>query len=256
GAAVTDRWRVGANLATTANAALGVGAILYTLAGNPLWAMLLIGCGVGFDGLDGQLSRRSRAPPSVFGRVADSVADAITFGAAPAVLIGFHTAQRSIWAPYTEIAAALALAYLVAAVARLVYFTLRAYERKDFLGVPTPQSALAVIVALLFHDVPGFQTVQPIGVLIGVAVLSVLMVAPIPYPKIRRGAPLRWPMVVTAAAAGLALVPLQFRPAAGSPLYDLAYGAALVMLVGVALYYVVGPFTVPRSAPRGAGSRT
>jgi phosphatidylserine synthase len=243
---VTDRWRVAANLATLANGLLGVGAVLYTLGGNKPWAMLLIACAVGFDGLDGLLSRRSRLPPSVVGRVADSVADAVTFGLAPAFLIAVHTSNGPAWAPYTDWAVALAGAYLAAALARLVYFTARAYHRKDFLGVPTPQSALAVIVAVLFHDVPGFQSVQPVGVLVGAAALAVLMVAPIPYPKIRRGSPLRWPMVVTAVAAGLVLVPLQFRPAVGSPLYELAYAAGLVMLVGVAVYYVVGPFTVPR----------
>ena len=251
---MTDRWRTAANLATTANAALGVGAILYTLAGNPLWAMLLIACGIGFDGLDGLLSRRSRAPPSVFGRVADSVADAITFGLAPAVLIAVHTSDRAIWAPFLGIALVVAAAYAAATVARLIYFTARAYERRDFLGVPTPESALAVVVALLFHDVPGFQTVQPIGVLIGASALAVLMVVPIPYPKIRRGSPLRIPMIVTAVAAALALVPLQFRPAAGSPLFDLAYAAAAVMFAGVALYYVAGPFTLRRAAP-GPGAR-
>ena len=134
------------------------------------------------------------------------------------------------------------------------YFTARAYSRKDFLGIPTPQSALALIVALLFHDTPAFQTVQPVGVLIGVAVLAILMVAPIPYPKIRRDSPLRWPMVLTGIAAGLVLVPVQFRPAVGTPLYDLAYAAGFVMLVGVASYYLLGPFTVPRPSPPSSGS--
>jgi CDP-diacylglycerol--serine O-phosphatidyltransferase len=244
---VTDRWRVGANLATLANGLLGVGAVLYTLAGNKAWAMLLIACAVGFDGLDGILSRRSVAPPSLFGRVADSVADAVTFGVAPAFLIAVHTADTATWAPYEGVAVALAGAYLAAAVARLTYFTLRAHRRKDFLGVPTPQSALAVIVAVLFHDTPAFQSVQPVGVLIGTAALAVLMVVPIPYPKVRRGSPLRWPMTATAVAAAFVLVPIQFRPAVGSPLYALAYAAGLVMLIGVAIYYVAGPFTVDRA---------
>ncbi len=244
---MTDRWRVGANLATLANGLLGVGAVLYTLAGNKAWAMLLIACAIGFDGLDGVLSRRSGAPPTLFGRVADSLADAVTFGVAPAALLAVHTADSSAWAPYAWVAVVLGSAYLLAAVARLVYFTLRAYERKDFLGVPTPQSALAVIGAVLFHDTPAFQSVQPVGVLVAAAVLAVLMVVPIPYPKIRRDSPLRWPMVTTAVAAGFVLVPIQFRPAFGSPMYELAYGAGLVMLVGVAIYYLVGPFTVVRA---------
>ena len=246
---MTDRWRIGANLATLANGLLGVGAILYTLAGNKEWAMLLIACAVGFDGLDGLLSRRSPAPPSVLGRVFDSVADAVTFGAAPAVLIAVHTSNTSTWAPYAPYALALGAIYLSAALARLLYFTLRAYERKDFLGVPTPQSALAVIVAVLFHDTPAFQSVQPVGVLVGAAVLAALMVAPIPYPKIRRDSPLRIPMIATGVAAGFVLVPIQFRPAVGSPLYELAYVAGFVLLIGVAIYYLVGPFTVRRPSP-------
>ena len=243
---MTDRWRLFANLATLANALLGVGAVLYTLAGNPLWAMLLIVCAIGFDGWDGLLSRRSAAPPSRFGRVADSVADATSFGIAPAFLIAVHTANTSTWAPWEPVAVALAGVYLAAAIARLTYFTARAFDRSHFLGVPTPESALALVVALLFHDTPAFQSVQPIGVFVGVVVLSVMMVVPVPYPKIRRGNPLRVPMAATGVVAALALVPLQFHLATGSPLYEFAYGASFALLIGVASYYLLGPFTVPR----------
>ena len=249
---MTDRWRVFANLATLANATLGVGAILYVLAGNKLWAMLLIACAIGFDGWDGVLSRRSAARPSAFGRVADSVADAVSFGVAPAFLIAVHTGDTATWQPWEPLAVALAVAYLAAAIARLTYFTARAYQRPYFLGVPTPQSALALIVALLFHDTPAFQTVQPVGVLVGTAALATLMVVPVPFPKIRRGSVLRMPMAATAVAAALALVPLQFHLASGSALYAFAYAASVVLLIGVASYYLLGPFTVPRTAPSEA----
>jgi phosphatidylserine synthase len=244
---VTDRWRVSANLATLANALLGVGAIAYVLAGNKLWAMLLIASAIGFDGLDGLFSRRSHAPPSSFGRIADSVADAISFGAAPAFLVAVHTSSVADWAPWATLTFVVAAGYLAAALGRLVYFTAYGFQRSYFLGVPTPQAALAVIVALLFHDTPAFQTVQPLAVVIGVAVIALLMVLPIPYPKIRAGARLRWPMAVTGAAAVVALLPLQFRPAVGSPFYLLALVGAYVMFVGVASYYLLGPFTVDRS---------
>jgi phosphatidylserine synthase len=245
---VTDRWRVYANLATLANAVLGVGAILYVLAGNKLWAMLLIACAIGFDGWDGVLSRRSAEPARQFGRVADSVADAVSFGLAPAFLIAVHTGDTSTWQPWEPLAVALAAAYLAAAVARLAYFTARAYQQPYFLGVPTPQSALALVVAVLFHDTPAFQSVQPIGLFVAVAVLATLMVVPVPFPKIRRGSPLRWPMAATAVAAGLALVPLQFHLAEGSFLYEFAYAASVAFLIGVASYYLLGPFTVPRTS--------
>jgi CDP-diacylglycerol--serine O-phosphatidyltransferase len=242
---VTDRWRAGANLATLSNALLGVGAVLYVLAGNKLWAMLLIVCAIGFDGLDGILSRRSSAPASRFGRVADSVADAITFGIAPAFLIAVDTGEAA-WHSWGALALTLAAVYLAAAVARLTYFTARAFDRGEFLGVPTPQSALALVVLLLFLDTPGFWNVQPLFVLVGVAVLSVMMVVPVRYPKIHRGSPLRGAMAATAVFAALALVPLQFHLSAGSALYEFAYAASLAFLVGVASYYLLGPFTVPR----------
>lgn len=246
---MTDRWRLSANLATVSNGALGVAAVLYVLAGNKLWAMLLIVCAIGFDGLDGILSRRSSVPANTFGRVADSVADAVSFGVAPAFLIAVHTGNVSTWQPWEPVALGLAAVYLSAALARLAYFTTRAFDRPYFLGVPTPESALALVVALLFHDTPAFQSVQPIGVFVGVAILSVMMVVPVPYPKIRRGNLLRWPMAATAVFAALALVPLQFHLAVGSGLYDFAYGASLAFLVGVASYYLIGPFTVARKGP-------
>jgi phosphatidylserine synthase len=249
---VTDRWRVGANLATLANALLGVGAILYVLAGNKLWAMLLIAAAIGFDGLDGILSRRSPAPPSGFGRVADSIADAVTFGIAPAFLIAVHTSDTSLWAPWESVALVLAAGYLAAAIGRLVYFTVRGFQRPYFLGVPTPQAALALIVALLFHDTPAFQSVQPLAVLIGAAIIAVMMVVPVPYPKIRRGSVLRLPMIATAVATGVALLILQFHPATSSPLYLLALGGGYSMLLGVASYYLLGPFTVRASPPSTA----
>ena len=243
---MTDRWRLYANLATLANAVLGVGAIVYVLAGNKLWAMLLIGCAVGFDGLDGLLSRRSSVAPRAFGRVADSVADAVTFGVAPAFLIAVHTADLDLWRPWETLAVAVAALFLAASVARLTYFTLRAFDRPHFLGVPTPQSALAVCVSVLFHDTPALVGVAPLGLLVGASVIAVMMVVPMRYPKIRRGHPLRWPMAATAVAAAFALVPLQFRPPPGSALETLALVASFALLVGVASYYVVGPFTVVR----------
>ena len=212
---MTDRWRVYANLSTLANAVLGVTAILYVLAGNSLWAMFLIAAAIAFDGLDGILSRRSTRPPSSFGRYADSVADGITFGLAPAFLIAVHTADKSLWAPWATWALLLGALYFAAAAGRLAYFTARGFQRSYFLGVPSPQAALAIVVALLFHSQPAFQTVQPLAVLIGTAIVAILMVVPIPYPKIRRGSVLRLPMAATGVATAIALTAVQFRPASG-----------------------------------------
>ncbi len=243
-----DRWRLAANLATTGNAVLGIAAVLYILAGNPVWALVLIAAGVGLDGLDGRFSRRSPKPPSRFGRVADSVADALTFGVAPFFLLAYHTAQASIWAalgPLPEIVGAL---YLAAAVARLVYFTGWTFERPHFLGAPTPQAALTLSVLVLWAGTPAFWGVRPALLLGGALVLALLMVVPVPFPKIKRGHLLRPVFVAAGAALVAALVSVQFVPAPGSGLYLIAEAASLVAGAGLIAYYVVGPWTVPRTA--------
>lgn len=239
---MTSGSRVGANLATLANAVLGIGAILYVLAGNKLWAMLLIGCGVGFDGLDGILSRRAGGPPSAVGRALDSIADAITFGIAPAALVAVHTEQYSLWAPWSNYSLLVGILVGGLALARLVYFTWRGWHLPHFVGASTPQNALAVVVLLLFLDVPAFAGTDPLLALVIAALLALLMVSPIPYPKLRRGMPLRWAMIATAAALGVSLVPLQFHPSAGSPFFLLGEVAASVAVIGLALYYLVGPW--------------
>lgn len=246
------RWP--ANLATLANLLVGIGAILYVLAGNPLWAMLLITSGVGFDGLDGFLARKAGVGPSRFGRVADSVADATTFGLAPAALLIVHTDHAGLWQPLAPWAWAVGVLFAALSIARLVYFTVRGYQNPDFLGAPTPQSALAITALVLFLGVPGFLGVHPVVLLGFAAAVAVVMVLPIPFPKIRRGHPIRLPLAVSGAALVVALLPLQFHLSSGSPFYLLAEAAAVPALVGVATYYLVGPFTVPRPMPRPPGA--
>jgi phosphatidylserine synthase len=240
------RWP--ANLATLANGLVGVGAIVYVLAGNPLWAMLLIVSGIGFDGLDGWLSRKSGLGPNTFGRVADSVSDAVTFGLAPAALLVVHTTGAGAWSGWSLPADAVGVGFAALAIGRLVYFTLRGYRNPDFLGSPTPQAALALLVLLLFLDVPAFAGVDPAAALLGAAAIAVAMVVPVPFPKIKRGAPLRPAMTATAVAVVVAVLLVQFRPAMGSAFSDLAELASAVAAIGIALYYLVGPFTVPTAA--------
>jgi phosphatidylserine synthase len=247
--------RLPANLATLANGLVGIGAIVYVLAGNPLWAMLLIISGIGFDGLDGFLSRKSGLPPAAFGRIADSVSDAVTFGLAPATLILVHTTAAATWSPYSVALDGLGVAFAALAIGRLIYFTVRGFKHKDFFGAPTPQAALALIALLLFFDVPAFAGTSPVVVLVAGAAIAVSMVVPVPFPKIRRGSKLRWPMIVTAVALVVAVLVVQFRPSSGSPFYLLALAASAVAALGVLAYYFVGPFTVPAAPPpKAAGS--
>ena len=245
---------LGPNLATLANALVGIGAIAYTLAGNKLWAVLLITSGVGFDGLDGFLHRRLKLPPNRFGRIADSVADAITFGLAPGVVLAVHTDHQQLWASWSSSADLVGLLVASLAIARLVYFTLRGYQNPYFVGAPSPHGALAVVLIVLLFDVPAFLGTNPPAAL-GAAILAgVSMVLPVRFPKIRRDSALRLPMTGTAIALVFALLFLQFRPSDGSFPFELAFGATIVSAAGVLLYYLAGPFSVRREGMPPSGS--
>jgi phosphatidylserine synthase len=243
----------GANTATLTNAVLGLGAIFYTLAGNKLIALLLVVGAIAFDGLDGLLHRRGGGPPNRLGRYLDSGADAISFGLAPGVFVAVHSYGQAAYAPYAT--AALLVGVLVAglAIARLLWFTFRAYSFPHFIGASTPQTTLAIVTLVLFADQPGYLGHQPLLLLVGAAVLAPLMVLPIPYPKIRRGAHLRRLMTLTSVALAVALVPVQFRPAAGSPLYLVSELGAVAAAIGITAYYVLGPRSARGGAPAVPG---
>ena len=247
-----DRWRWLANLATFGNGLAGVGAIAYISAGNPTFGMLLIAMGVGLDGLDGLFARRGTTPPTRFGRAADSVADAVTFGLAPAFLVTVHTIDGPIWSPWQIELLIVAALFVGLAFARLAYFSWRGYQQPYFLGVPTPQSALAVLTVGLFVIVPAFFSPDPPVFLALTVLIAIAMVLPVRYPKIRGGARLRLMMGITGGALALALVPLQFGPASGSIAYLAAFGASLVAAVGLGIYYFVGPMTVDGSSKAAA----
>jgi phosphatidylserine synthase len=242
-----------ANSATLANAVLGVGAIFYTLAGNKLIGLLLVVGAIAFDGLDGLLHRRGGGAPNRLGRYLDSGADAISFGIAPGVFVAVHTYGQAAYAPYATAAALIGLLVVALAWARLIWFTWKQHAHPHFIGASTPQTTLAIVTLVLFADQPGYLGHQPLVLLIGAAVLAPLMVLPIPYPKMRRGAQLRRLMTLTSLALAVALIPVQFRPAAGTPLFLVGEGGAIAAAVGITAYYVLGPRSARNGAPAVPG---
>lgn len=161
------------SLATLGNAVCGFGAI-YVAAfamndpGNDPWAQFfsrhsflaacyLIILAMVFDALDGRLARFARHTTD-FGGQLDSLADAVSFGAAPAFLAlqvfkfdGPNTVfflSRLIWA-----AGAL---YMACALIRLARFNVSnehgEQAHMSFLGLPSPGAAAAVIGLILMQQ--------------------------------------------------------------------------------------------------------
>lgn len=97
-----------------------------------------------FDLFDGRLARMG-GQESPFGREFDSLADIISFGAAPAFLV-HRIVLRDVFIDYPEVGWFIASIYLICGAFRLARFNCLAAQAgsgggKDFLGFPIPAAA-------------------------------------------------------------------------------------------------------------------
>jgi CDP-diacylglycerol--serine O-phosphatidyltransferase len=157
------------------------------------YAILLIFGSCLFDLLDGRLARLG-GQESPFGREFDSLADIISFGMAPAMLL-----SKAVLFPLGNIGWAIALIYLVCGAMRLARFNcLAALPRKpgassDFRGLPIPMAAgfIASLTFLLIdlyqnndNDLDlGFWKYILAGAMLG---LSLLMISDVRYPSFKK----------------------------------------------------------------------
>ncbi len=164
------------SLFTTANMALGYYAILEVMHASAVDfyhldnAAIAIGFAVLFDGLDGRIARMT-GTSSDFGRELDSLADAITFGVAPAMLAwtwGFRLMPEVLlkegnWTlKLTQLGAIASFLFLIAGASRLARFNITANPqpsnpgrpgKKYFVGMPIP--AGAGVIAAVVHFFAG-----------------------------------------------------------------------------------------------------
>jgi CDP-diacylglycerol---serine O-phosphatidyltransferase len=110
-----------------------------------LAAALIIGAGV-FDGIDGKVARWTKTTTR-FGVELDSLADVISFGVAPALLM-------YIWAlePYGRIAWVTAFIFVSCGALRLARFNVQtgSIDPKRFNGLPIPAAAAMIATTVLF----------------------------------------------------------------------------------------------------------
>jgi CDP-diacylglycerol---serine O-phosphatidyltransferase len=154
------------------------------------YAILLIFGSCLFDLLDGRLARLG-GQESPFGQQFDSLADIISFGMAPAMLL-----SRAVLFPLGNIGWGIALIYLVCGAMRLARFNcLAALPKKpnastDFRGLPIPMAAgfIASLTYLLTdfykkdHELGNWKYVLA-GAMLG---LSLLMISDVRYPSFKK----------------------------------------------------------------------
>ncbi len=154
------------------------------------YAILLIFGSCLFDLLDGRLARMG-GQESPFGREFDSLADIISFGMAPAMLL-----SKAVLYPLGNVGWAIALVYLVCGALRLARFNcLAALPKKpgdsnDFRGLPIPMAAgfIASVTFLLIdlykndHELGAWKFILA-GAMLG---LSLLMISDVRYPSFKK----------------------------------------------------------------------
>jgi CDP-diacylglycerol--serine O-phosphatidyltransferase len=133
-------------LLTLGNAVCGFGAISYAArwsGADTEYSLFVASCllflAMGFDALDGSTARWANRV-SRFGAQLDSLCDAISFGAAPALLM----LQFSLSSAYpSRLLWMVAALYVVCAVLRLARFNAEAGDESDrtFVGLPSPAAA-------------------------------------------------------------------------------------------------------------------
>ena len=173
------------NLFTLSSVFCGFYAILL-VSGTPdpkqfHQASLAIFFGMFFDMADGRIARMTRTQ-SEFGVQMDSLADVLTFGMAPAVIVHrWALARLGLWG------ALVAFAYVACGVMRLARFNVLAARdaaggRTYFTGLPIPLAAGLLTSLVMVHQ-KNFATgaQQSVQVMALMALLATLMVSNIRY---------------------------------------------------------------------------
>lgn len=159
-------------------------------------AVWLIFGAMAFDALDGRLARMG-GKESFFGAEFDSLADVVSFGITPALMVFFLILSPTQGYPnFRDIGWLLGFIYLLCAAIRLARFNVITHpllqkpgvrSNKDFVGLPVPAAAGTVAALVLFllnlaeHDrsLQRWALVLPVLMLL----IAVLMVSTVRYPS-------------------------------------------------------------------------
>ena len=166
------------NLFTTGNLFCGFFAIISTFKGRPSYGAVAILIAVVFDQLDGKIARLAGAN-SRFGIEYDSLADLVSFGVAPALLI-YNWALVG----FGRLGWLAAFLFLACGALRLARFNVQTTttDPKYYTGLPIPAAAtLIALTILLYHRLGEKLTTEHVAILIMMYGLSFLMVSNIRY---------------------------------------------------------------------------
>lgn len=200
------------SLLTIGNMYLGLLSIVYTINGEYQLAGWMIVIGLLFDGSDGHIARLTKST-SNFGKELDSLADVVTFGVAPAVLV-----YKSILFDYEHLGVFLVTVYAITGALRLARYNVQSGQGGSFVGLPIPAAGCLIasmVLMKLKYQHPLFELYLPPLIASLVLVLAFLMVSRITYPKrelflVRRGRALQYTFILILLFSLIKLRPTLF----------------------------------------------
>ena len=137
------------SLFTTGNLAFGFVSIVFSLRSDFAMAAWCIIVSIGLDMVDGRVARWTKST-SRFGVELDSLADLVSFGVAPAVLM-YQMVLYTMHKP----GLAIALFFVIASALRLAKYNVKAQDGEssgDFSGLPTPAAAGIIASFVLSYE--------------------------------------------------------------------------------------------------------
>jgi CDP-diacylglycerol---serine O-phosphatidyltransferase len=186
------------NFITSLNLVSGFISIIFILNGNLISASWMIAAAMIFDFLDGFTARALNAYSSI-GKELDSLADVVSFGVAPGIII-YNLLNSALEHNVNTVAGTVSFYFLliplipsimpVCAALRLAIFNLDTTQASSFKGLPTPANALAVISIVIGSYYSGSEFLasflkSPVLLIILTLTLSTLMVTRIPLMSLK-----------------------------------------------------------------------
>ena len=171
---------------TSMNLLCGILGVILTLKGAPAPAFILMLLAAVFDFFDGLAARLLKAS-SGLGKELDSLADLVSFGVLPSVML-FQTMFSSTrsWICFIPLVLAIMSAF------RLAKFNIDERQHESFLGLPTPAAAmicgsLAYYAAVKPDSVLAAWCSGPVLIPVLSVILAVLLVTEIPMFSLKFG---------------------------------------------------------------------
>ena len=218
---------------TVFSLSLGFSGIVFVFEQHLLYAAVLVIICALLDGVDGVIARFEDRVTRKFGAMLDSFSDGISFCVLPAIII--YALTRSEWVDADiyalDVMLIVCALYVAFGMMRLARFNI--LEATGFVGIPTTGAGMIMTTMVIIElNIPAAisSTTLPVFNLVLLALLSLLMISDIPYPK-----PTKKPVL---AAFSLLPIALIVSSIIGHNLLTVVFGAGVLTCL---LLYVLSP---------------